>query len=129
MGGLWIIIFLQNSIVGMAGATLNSFAMVATQIYMLKKITRAKCSNKVEIITLRIGFSLYTGWVTAHSIVNVAFFLKAVGMKDQNAGFSETTWCIIILYVALVIFILASLMERNPLYGAVYIWVLFAIKN
>ena len=127
MNGLWLVIFLQNSGVSMAFGTLDILAMVATQMYMLMKITRAKC-NMLEIFTLRIGFSLYTGWVTAASIINVTFFLKAVGMKNQNAGFSETTWCVIVLYVALVIYVLASLMERNPLYGAVYIWVLFAVK-
>jgi len=128
MNGLWLVIFLQNTGVSMAFGTLDILAMVATQVYMLMKITRAKC-NMVEIITLRIGFSLYTGWVTAASIINVTFFLKAVGMKNENAGFSETTWCVIVFYVALVIYVLASLRERNPLYGAVYIWVLFAVKD
>ena len=84
--------------------------------------------NIVEFIALRIGFSLYTGWVTAATILNVSFFLNSVGMKNPNAGFDETTWVVIIFYIALVIYILASFVERNPLYGAVYIWVLFAIK-
>jgi len=50
-------------------------------------------------------------------------------MKGLNAGFAESTWTCIIFYVALVVYVLASAMERNPLYGGVYIWVLFAIKN
>jgi len=45
-----------------------------------------------------------------------------------GSGDSQTTWTVIILYVALVIYVLASFMERNPGFGAVYIWVLFAIK-
>merc|ERR1711907_684071 len=34
-----------------------------------------------------------------------------------------------VLWVALVIYNLASYMERNPLYGSVFIWVLLAIRN
>jgi len=94
----------------------------------MQKSTRAKV-NVVEFISLRMGFTIYTGWVTAATILNTTFFLKSVGMKEGSSGFPETTWVCIIFYVALVIYILASLMERNPLYGAIYIWVLFAIKN
>ena len=94
----------------------------------MQKSTRAKV-NAIEFISLRMGFTIYTGWVTAATILNTTFFLKSVGMKGASAGFDETTWVCIVFYVALVVYILASFMERNPLYGAVYIWVLFAIRN
>jgi len=32
-------------------------------------------------------------------------------------------------YVALVVYVVASLYERNPLFGAVYIWVLLAVRE
>jgi benzodiazapine receptor len=94
----------------------------------MQKTTRAKL-NVVEFISLRMGFSIYTGWVTAATILNATFFLKSVGVKGASAGFSESTWTCIILYVALIVYVLASFMERNPLYGAVYIWVVVAIRN
>jgi hypothetical protein len=85
--------------------------------------------NVVEFISLRCGVTIYTGWVTAATILNTSFFLKSIGMKDPSAGLGETTWVVVILYVALVVYVLASFMERNPLYGGIYIWALFAIRN
>jgi len=125
---IWLVIFMTNTSVGFFFGLLDIIAMLVTQIFIMQKTTRAKV-NIVEFVTLRMGFTIYTGWVTAATILNTTFFLKSVGMKDPSAGLSETTWVVVIFYVALVIYILASFMERNPLYGGVYIWVLMAIRN
>ncbi len=65
----------------------------------------------MEFIGLRMGFSIYTGWVTAATILNVSFLLKSLGLKGANAGLSESTWTCVILYVALIVYVLASFME------------------
>jgi len=65
------------------------------------------------------------GWVTAALILNVAFTLKSWGWK----GDFEVTVSVIILWIALVIYIVYSFLERNPLFGAVFLWVLTAIKD
>jgi len=65
------------------------------------------------------------GWVTAATILNIAFMLKSWGLK----GDFEVTLSVCILAVAEVIYVIISYVERNPLFGAVYIWVLFAIKD
>ena len=101
--------------------------MLVTQLYIMQKAVRAKI-NTMEFISLRCGFTIYTGWLTAATILNAAIFLKSVGMVDPSAGLSETTWVCVILYIALIIYIVTSFMERNPLFGAIYIWVLFAIR-
>jgi len=94
----------------------------------MMKSTRSKV-NVVEFISLRIGFTLYTGWVTAATILNVSFFLKSVGMKEGSAGFSESVWTCVILWVAFVIYCTATIVERNPLFGCVYFWVVSAIRD
>jgi len=83
----------------------------------------------MEFITLRCGFSIYTGWVTAALIINVAILLKSLGMKGDNAGLglAEDTWCVVILWVAICIYILASFRERNPIYALIFVWVIVAI--
>jgi len=126
--GAWLIIFMTNSTAGFVLSLLDIIMMLATQVYIMGKSTRAKV-NVVEFISLRCGFSIYTGWVTAATILNTTFFLKSAGMKDPSAGFGETTWVVIIFYIALCVYVSASFYERNPLYGGIYIWVLFAIKN
>ena len=65
------------------------------------------------------------GWGTAALILNIAFMLKSWGV----VGDFEVTVSVIILWVALVIYVIYSFLERNPLFGAVYIWVLFAIRD
>ena len=119
---------MMNNTNGFIIAQLLIFGMVATQWYILMLASTTKL-NMVELVSLRVGFTIYTGWVTAASIIGVCFFLVSVGMTEPNAGFSNTAWCIIILYVALIIYILASFRERNPLYAGVYIWVLLAIRS
>ena len=85
--------------------------------------------NIVEIVSLRIGMTIYTGWVTAATIVSTTILLKALGMKDPSHAFTETGMAVFIIYVALFIYILVSAYERNPLYGCVYIWVLNDIRS
>jgi len=128
LNGIWLLVFMTNTAVGFGFAFLIIASMTATQTFIMLKSTRAKC-NIAEIIALRCGFTVYTGWVTAATIVNASNFLKLLGMKNPNAGFDESTWTVIMLYVALIVYVLASFMERNPLFGAVYIWVVFAIRT
>ena len=125
---LWLVVFGQNAAWAFGISLVVIIGMLGTQVYIMRQSTRSKV-NTFEFITLRCGFTIYTGWVTAATILNVTFFLKSLGMKDDKAGFSEDTWCVIILWVALCVYVLASFMERNPLYAAVYIWVLVAIRK
>jgi predicted MFS family arabinose efflux permease len=82
----------------------------------------------LQIAIFRVCFSIYSGWVTAATIIGVATVLvRTFGMTEPNAGLSNNTWAIIIIYVALVIYQLASYRERNPAYGAVYFVVLIGI--
>ena len=66
----------------------------------------------------------------AATIINIAIFLKYnLGVNETNAGLSETSWSCVMIYVALFIYILASYMERNPVFGGVYLWVLLALRT
>lgn len=125
--GLWLVLTRINSSFGLAISTLDIIFMDVTCIYMMMKSTRAKL-DMFQIIVMRVMFTLYAGWVNAATIINITNFLASLGMKDPNAGLNESTWAVIILYVALVIYILAAFMERNPLFGALYLYVLIAIR-
>jgi len=127
LNSVWLILFMLNGVLGFTLSGIDIIGMLVTQFYIMRKCCEVKV-NMIEFIAIRIGFTLYTGWVTAATILGVTFFLMSVGMTNPNAGFDETTWCVIVFYVALVIYVAASFYERNPLYAAVYIWVLFAIK-
>lgn len=37
--------------------------------------------NLIEFVSIRIGFSLYAGWVTAASILNISIAFKSAGLN------------------------------------------------
>jgi hypothetical protein len=78
---------------------------------------------------LGAGFTIYNGWVTAATILNVAYSLKAIGLGDKVTPppFESTATCVV-LVVAFVIYNAVSWRERNWLYGLVFVWPLLAIR-
>ena len=101
--------------------------MLATNSYMMAASLREK-TNYWEWVGLRAGMTIYSGWVTAATILNATFMLKRFGVADPNISFlNEEQWTVIILYIALVIYNLAASIEINPLFGSVFIWVITAI--
>ena len=89
----------------------------------------------MEAITVRAPFSVYTGWLTAATILNTTFMFKSWGWGDVEtipywawdfANFmnfiDEESWTIITVWIALVIYTVISWVERNPVYGGVFIW-------
>ena len=86
--------------------------------------------NVYEWIGLRGGFSIYAGWVTAATILNAVYLLKASGMADPNIPyFDEEQITVAVCWVAFVIYNLRAYWDRNPLYGSVLMWVILAIRN
>merc|ERR1711871_758414 len=85
--------------------------------------------NLFEGITLRGGFTIYAGWITAAFIVSLSQILYRVGVVDPDIGygFDEESLSQIIVWIALVIYNAAAWNERNPLFGSIYIWVTLAI--
>jgi len=75
-----------------------------------------------------MGFSVYGGWVTSATILNVSIMLKSFGFNAADSGINEVNFGIAILITAECVYIAAGYMYSNPLYSSVYIWVLFAIK-
>lgn len=55
--------------------------------------------------------------------------LKSLGVAYPNITSEQDEYfTVAVLWVALVIYNLASFVERNPLFGSVYIWVLIALR-
>lgn len=84
--------------------------------------------NVWELIFFRIGMSIYAGWVTVASILGFAIMLKSFGMSEAN-GYDETTWAIVILWVAEAVYVFQTVFQRNPLYGSIYLWALLGIRS
>jgi len=72
---------------------------------------------------MRIGWSLYSAWLCAANILQVAYILKAAGLDVDQIAWSKA-----ILIIAYVIYAGYTFIERNPLFGLVFIWVLTWIR-
>ena len=57
--------------------------MLATAVYMMMVATRAEL-NGWEWVFMRSQFSIYGGWLTAATILNVVLTLKFFEVEDPN---------------------------------------------
>ena len=103
--------------------------MLGTAVYMMMMSTRAEL-NVVEWILVRSQLSIYGGWLTAATILNVVLSLKYFGVEDPNIPYlSEEQLSVGLLWVALVIYNIASYIELNPLFGGIFLWVVYTIRS
>jgi len=74
--------------------------------------------------------SIYSGWLTAATILTASTTLQKLGMMDPNIIYGdEQQWTVLTLWIALVIYNIAQYSEKNPIYGAVFVWALLAITT
>lgn len=71
---VWLYLFQTNTWWGMLLALFDIIGMLSTNIYVMMVACR-NTVNIFELIFLRGGFSIYSGWVTAATILNVTFLL------------------------------------------------------
>ena len=126
---VWAPFFRSETGWGYVISAIAILLMLASSLAMMVISTRMEV-NGWEWTFIRGGFSVYSGWLTAATILNITAILSYFGFEGFN-WFSEEAITITILYVAGLIYNLASFIEFNPLYGAVlavFIWVVVAIR-
>jgi len=130
LNGIWLVIFQTNSVIGFTVGALVIAGILSTDLFMMMKSTRTPV-NVYEWISMRGGFSIYSGWVSAATILNISYMLKSWGLVDGNIfwGLDEESLGVAVLYVAWLIYNVAAYSERNPLYGSVLIYVIYAIYD
>jgi hypothetical protein len=118
---LWLIVF------QLRWFTLSSFVMIAILIplillYERLKINRSKVTQQQRWL-IHYPISLYLGWITIATVVNVALSLYALGW---NGGWiSPTIWTI---FLMVVITVFAFWKRVNIVFKSVIIWALIAIS-
>ena len=128
LNGLWLLIFSKFSTFYYILGGIDIVALLATSVIIMMITSRAEKMNIVEFIGLNCGFSIYAGWLTAATILNFAIILKDLGLSDTNNIYpSEEVYTMIILVVAFIVYATASVLEKNPIFGSVYVWVLVAL--
>ena len=78
------------------------------------------------ILFLWWPFVIYSGWITVASIANVAAYLTSINWNGW--GISNTTWTVILIFIALVINLLVTWKRNMREFALVGAWALFAIS-
>jgi len=130
INAIWLFLFPLDNAFGFVAGLIDIAVMLTTNFMILQKSLKSSV-NWIEWITLRGGYSIYSGWVTAATILNVTYMLKYFGLSDPildgAVAVTEEKITVIILYVAFAIYTAVSYIDRNPAYGSVFEWVIVAI--
>jgi hypothetical protein len=81
-----------------------------------------------NFVGLRMGFSVYAGWLTSATILNTSIMLKAYGLSAADMGIDEARYGVAILIIAECVYVSAGYLYSNPLYSSIYLWVLVSIR-
>lgn len=100
-------------------------AVILVCLIMINQITSREKFTIKEKFFIRLGFSVYFGWITIATIANATTLLVSLGWN--GFGKSETVWTIVILFVGLLIGVATMLKNRDIAYGLVLIWAYFGI--
>ncbi|MBB6449647.1 peptidoglycan biosynthesis protein MviN/MurJ (putative lipid II flippase) [Geomicrobium halophilum] len=118
LNSAWIITFTQEYIFM---STVVIFLLLLSLIILYRTVSRNESSGMVE----RIPFSIYIGWVSVASVVNV-FTGFARSDATQFLGVGELGWTIAMLILLLVVAVMFTRMNRDVWYPLVFIWAYLA---
>lgn len=96
-------------------------------IYLRLDIGRRRPDlTTADKLLVQAPFSLYLGWITVATIVNVASVANYLGWN--GFGLAEPVWSAIMMGVAVVVAGLLLFKRRNLAYAGVLVWALFGIR-
>ena len=89
-------------------------------LIMIANLLNKEQLSLLEHVWLQTPFSIYFGWITVATIVNITVLL--VSLNWSGFGFSENVWTIIIAIVGATIGIWRAFKDKNIAYVLVLIW-------
>eukprot|EP00036_Acanthoecidae_sp_10tr_P005096 CAMPEP_0182940222 /NCGR_PEP_ID=MMETSP0105_2-20130417/46943_1 /TAXON_ID=81532 ORGANISM="Acanthoeca-like sp., Strain 10tr" /NCGR_SAMPLE_ID=MMETSP0105_2 /ASSEMBLY_ACC=CAM_ASM_000205 /LENGTH=272 /DNA_ID=CAMNT_0025079691 /DNA_START=64 /DNA_END=879 /DNA_ORIENTATION=+ len=128
VNSVWIIVWVQGTLASVWIAAILLFSLLAL---LLCIVVRAETWQKprdslTQLVVVDGTFSLYSGWVTVASILNMAVALKASGWRG-NDDFTESDWSALMGSIAAIIYLVFIFRRRDGLYGLVFCWAAIAI--
>jgi len=109
--------------------TVSVYIMIALllSLIILYQRVRSAASHPSfwEKLWVRLPFSLYLGWISVASIVNITVGLSKAGW--EGFGWSAVTWTVVLLIIAAVLALIIGGVYRDPFYVLVIVWAFVAI--
>jgi hypothetical protein len=119
---IWVYLFLSRLF------TLSIVAMLMILLPLIAcylKLGIGKSVSRMKKWCVHIPISIYLGWISVATIVNVACDLYIQGWSGW--GISPQVWTIIMMFVATIIAALISLRGQDIAFPGVIIWAITAI--
>ncbi|MEM7772206.1 MAG: tryptophan-rich sensory protein [Cyanobacteria bacterium P01_E01_bin.6] len=120
---IWVVLFLLRqfslSVVAMAAI------LISLAIYYCNLDVGAADVPKKEVWRVHLPVSIYLGWISVASIVNVAIALYRMSWKGW--GLSPEAWTIVMMAIATFIGIWILIQRADVVYPLVLVWAFVAI--
>ncbi|WP_151735723.1 tryptophan-rich sensory protein ['Paenibacillus yunnanensis' Narsing Rao et al. 2020] len=115
---LWHYLYIELSLAVMV-------LLLVSLIVIYRKTRAITAPSTGENWLLRLPFSIYLGWISVATIVNVSIVL----VKNDWGGFglSGITWAVIMLIVGTLLAVLVSFPHRDSIYPLIFVWAFIAI--
>lgn len=118
---VWVVLFLYRQY------WLSVVAMLMILLPLILLYLRLKIAfptSRAEKWLAQVPFSIYLGWISVATIVNVALALYS---QNWNGGIPAAIWTVIMLLVAAIVGGLMNLRRQDAAYPLVIVWALIAI--
>lgn len=102
-------------------------ALFLSLAWIYVRLSRSPSSGWRERLAVDAPFSLYFGWITAATIVNLATVLYDLGRWPL--GFTMEEWALASVATALAIYASMLALTRDLIYGAVFVWAASGIAS
>lgn len=119
LNGAWILAFTQQKILL---STVIILLLLLSLIFIYRKIKQNVNRGLFDLVP----FSIYLGWVSIASIVNVFTYFVRNDIQTF-IGFNELGWTVIMLIFGCALAASFSLINQDALYSLVFIWSYIAI--
>lgn len=106
-------------------ATLVAMLGLLVTLIAIHRVTRA-ATSRAERWLVAIPFSVYLGWITVATVLNVAVGLVSLGVTGI-AGIDPPLIAAVVLVAAIGIALAAIVREREIAYGLVAVWAFYGI--
>lgn len=115
---LWHYLYIELSLVSMV-------LMLVTLIIIYRRTRGITDPTPGEKWLIKLPFSIYLGWISVATIVNVSVVLE----KNNWDGFglSDPAWAVIMLCVGTLLAVIVSFPHRDSIYPLVFVWAFIAI--
>lgn len=121
---MWILLWHHVYIVSSVFMMLALLLALIT-IYQRIRWEDVNTPNVADRFLIYLPFSVYLGWISVASIVNISVALSSVGWRAW--GLSESTWAVIVMVLAALLTVWMASKYRDIAFVLTVVWALIAI--